>query len=149
MGRPRKTTQQHELSGSFDTHPERKAARALEPIPHGPLGASPACFTAAGGCPEEESERLVAIWDEIVSEVPPGVLTICDRKHLELACRLLNRIRKDLGKSGDYSRLDVLLGKMGMNPSDRSKVSVVPGSKPTDGEVSNPFDAIATETRPN
>lgn len=153
MGRSRKTTQQHELSGSFDSHPERKAARALEPKPQGSLGAPPACFTVAGGSSAYTSERLTAIWNEIVSEVPPGVLTISDRKHVELACRLLYRIRRDQAKSGDYSRLDVLLGKMGMNPADRSKVNIVPGSQPSDdSSVSNPFEELAAETpavRPN
>jgi hypothetical protein len=153
MGRTRKTTQQHELSGSFDAHPERKAARALEPKPQGALGTAPKCFTVEGGCSAYTSERLIAIWNEIVSEVPPGVLTISDRKHVELACRLLYRIRKDQAKSGDYSRLDVLLGKMGMNPADRSKVNIVPGQQPTDdSNGSNPFDDLAAETpavRPN
>jgi hypothetical protein len=88
-----------------------------------------------------------------VSEAPAGVLTNADRKHVELACRLLYRIRKEQAKSGDYSRLDVLLGKMGMNPADRSKVNVTPGLLPSnDSPESNPFEEIAAEAgsaRPN
>lgn len=153
MGRPRKTTAQHELSGSFDKHPERKAERAQEPKPQGALGGPPLCFTVEGGCSEYTSSRLIAIWNEIVSEVPPGVLTISDRKHVELACRLLYRIRKDQAKSGDYSRLDALLGKMAMNPADRSKVNVAPGFQSSnDHSGTNPFNELAAETatsRPN
>ena len=153
MGRSRKTTAHHELNGSYDKHPERRVARALEPKPQGLLGAPPRCFTVEGGCSAYTSERLIGIWNEIVAEVPPGVLTMSDRKHVELACRLLFRIRKDQAKSGDYSRLDVLLGKMGMNPADRSKVNIVPGSQATDDSTSsNPFEELAEEmshVRPN
>jgi hypothetical protein len=153
MGRSRKTSAQHEQSGSFDKHPERKAARALEPKPKEPLGGPPLCFTAAGGASDYTGSRLITIWNEIVAEAPPGVLTNADRKHVELACRLLFRIRKDQAKSGDYSRLDVLLGKMGMNPADRSKVNVAAGSiLPNDDTERSPFEDLAAETvsaRPN
>lgn len=153
MGRPRKPTAMHELNGSYDQHPERRAARALEPKPQGLFGGPPRCFTVEGGCSEYTGTRLTAIWNEIVAEVPPGVLTIADRKHVELACRLLYRIRKDQAKCVDYSCLDALLGKMGMNPADRSKVNIVPGSHPTDEQTeSNPFAELAEEepsARPN
>ena len=147
MGRSRKTSAAHEMSGSFDKHPERKAERALEPKPKAPLGGPPACFTMAGGASDYTGSRLIAIWDEIVAEAPPGVLTNADRKHVELACRLLLRIRKDQAKSGDYSRLDVLLGKMGMNPADRSKVNVTPGGvSPNDSPEASPFEELAADS---
>jgi len=126
MGRPRKPSAMHELSGSFDAHPERKKARELEPKPDGPLGPAPSFFDPN----EYTGKRLLAIWNEIIAEAPPGVLTISDRKHVELACRLMYRIRSSTAKSGDYSRLDALLGKMGMNPADRSKVSILPSNVP-------------------
>ena|ERR1039458_1903241 len=127
MGRPRKPTAVHELNGSFDKHPERKAERALEPKPEGPLGAPPSCFDPG----DYTGKRLLAIWNEIVLQCPPGVLSLSDRMHVELACRLMHRIRTSTAKSGDYSRLDALLGKMGMNPADRSKVNIMPTGLPS------------------
>jgi hypothetical protein len=144
----------HELSGAFEKHPERKAARAREPKPKGPLGPPPASFD-----PETYTgAKLMAIWYELVSQVPPGVATSADRWHVELACRLMHRIRNSSAKAGDYSRLDVLLGKMGMNPADRSKVNIAPGARSAaSGDDSksgkgNEFGAIAKEgsrLRPN
>lgn len=75
-----------------------------------------------------EAARLRSIWFELVEQVPPGMLTVSDRMHVELTCRLMDRVRACAAKSGDYSRLDILLGKMGMNPADRSKVNVTTGA---------------------
>ena len=41
MGRNRKTRAEHERNGTFEKHPERKAAYANEPKPDGPLGPPP------------------------------------------------------------------------------------------------------------
>jgi hypothetical protein len=153
MGRNRKPTAQHELNGTYDVHPERRAARALEPKPIGPLGEPPKCFTVEGGCSQYTSERLIALWHEMAAEMPPGVGTVSDRKLLEIACRLMLKIRTSGAKSGDYSEMDKLLGKLAMTPADRSKVNITPGSQPIDDNAgANPFDEIAEETssaRPN
>lgn len=147
MGRPRKSTAEHERSGSFEKHPERKAARANEPKPDGPLGLPPACFD-----PETHTgSRLLQIWHELVSQAPPGVLTSSDRAHLELACRLFFRVRFDpKAKVGDFNRLAELLGKMGMNPADRSKVNISAnpmGNVPDErnGRHTNTFEELAAE----
>lgn len=150
MARPRKSTAEHERSGSFEKHPERKAARANEPKPDGPLGTPPACFDPNS----YTGEKLLAIWHELVLQAPPGVLTSADRAHLELACRLYHRVRSNPNaKVGDYNRLAELLGKMGMNPSDRSKVNIAPNIpsstvKPNDERNSghsNVFEQLAAE----
>lgn len=145
MGRRPKPSAMHELSGSFEKHPERRAKRKNEPKPHGPLGAPPASFK-----PELSVGReLIAIWEEIVAQVPTGVLTISDRMHVEILCRLLYKIRHNLAKSGDFARAESLLGKMGMNPSDRSKVNVAAGAplgpKRADVEDTNTFQQLAEE----
>jgi hypothetical protein len=44
MGRNRKTRAEHERNGTFEKHPERKAAYANEPKPDGPLGPPPATW---------------------------------------------------------------------------------------------------------
>ncbi len=147
MGRPRKSTAELERNGSFEKHPERKAARQNEPKPEGPLGPPPKCFD-----PESyNGEKLIAIWNELVSQAPPGVLTSSDRAHLELAVRLYHRIRTNpSAKIGDFNRLSELLGKMGMNPSDRSKVNIAPlrpgdNSDERNSGDSNVFGELAEE----
>jgi hypothetical protein len=153
MGRNRKTTAHHELNGSFDVHPERRAERALEPKPTGPLGDPPKCFTVAGGCSQYTSERLIGIWNEMISEMPPGVGTISDRKLLEGICRVVLRTRQPGATPSDFSNLERMLGKMAMTPEGRSRVTINPGVNPTDANsCTNPFDEIAEETssaRPN
>jgi|SRR5215472_1418868 len=151
MGRSRKPSAQLERNGSFDKHPERRRARAGEPKPVGPLGDVPLCFTTAGGLSEYMATRLTAIWNEVVAEAPPGVCTWHDRKHVELICRLLYRVRTGGAKSGDFSRLDTLLGKIGMNPADRSKVNVVASAAATSGDdatENSPFNDLAAEPIP-
>jgi hypothetical protein len=135
----------HELSGSFEKHPERKRKRKNEPKPKGVIGDAPASFNPDLSVGRE----MIQIWDEIVQQAPPGVLTFSDRMHVEVLCRLLYKIRHNLAKSGDYARAESLLGKMGMNPSDRSKVNLAPtgpiGPQRADAETSNPFARIAAE----
>lgn len=153
MGRRRKTLAEHERNGTFEKHPERKAAFVNEPKPKGPLGDPPKCFTVEGGSSEYSSNRLIEIWEELVSQAPPGVLTGSDRTHLEISCRLLLRIRTGAAKSGDFSRLESLLGKMAMNPADRPKVQVGGGAAPAknnngDGTAQvNTFEQLAAEDR--
>jgi hypothetical protein len=142
MGRPRKPTALHELNGTWDKHPERRRARQHEPKPTGPLGGPPAAFLDQFS---ETSRSLLAIWNELIHMAPPGVLTSADRFHVELTCRLMHRVRTEQATAGEYSRLDSLLGKMGMNPADRSKVSVAPTA--ASQASSNPFEEIANEEK--
>jgi hypothetical protein len=120
MGRNRKPKAVAERDGSFEKHPERKANYENEPKPGGPLGAPPAMFDAESFT----GARLLAIWNEIVSQAPPGVLTSADRLHVEMTCRIIYRIRYQTPKSGDFNSLREFLSKMAMNPADRPKVQV-------------------------
>lgn len=121
MGRPRKPTNVLELTGAFRKNPGRAAAREHEPKPADALVSPPASFN-----PETSTgARMLAIWHELVAQVPEGVLTTADAFHVELTCRLMFQVRIGCGKAGDYAQLNSLLGKMGLNPSDRSKISVV------------------------
>jgi hypothetical protein len=193
MGRNRKTRAEHERNGTFETHPERKAAYANEPKPDGPLGPPPASWkkhpradeaavmfaenkstnevaaalaisweeaktirdTASGS---REKEELLSIWYEITDQAPPGVLTSSDRLHVEMACRLTYKIRAGTALAGDYSRLREFLGKMAMNPADRTKVQVNAGGAPAAPSANasqnvNPFAQLKAEeagrARPN
>jgi hypothetical protein len=146
MGRNRKPKAIAERDGSFEAHPERKANYLNEPKPDGPLGAPPPSFK-----PDEYTgSRLLSIWNEIVSQAPPGVLTSSDRLHVEMTCRLILRVRTGAAKSGDFNSIKEFLGKMAMNPADRPKIQVGAGAPPpnTDApEQANPFAQLAEEGR--
>jgi hypothetical protein len=113
-GRPRTPTNLLDARGAFNKHPERRKDRKDEPVVTDPLGESPKTFTA---------DQLQA-WNDIVKMAPAGVLTKADTIAVENAARLLALER--IGKASDAQgrRLDSLLGKFGMTPSERSKVSV-------------------------
>lgn len=128
MPRPRKPTAM--LTPGYDKKSPSRA-RPAEPQPSGPLGEPPACLKAA--------EK--AAWRELAAQVPSGVLTIADRAVMEIICRLFARMRADgIGERGlmvgEVALLERCLSKLGMNPSDRSKIAV---KKP---EQVNEFDAI-------
>jgi hypothetical protein len=113
-GRPRTPTNILDARGAFKDHPDRKRARANEPIVTAPLGDPPEGLTGDQlGC-----------WKEIVTVAPAGVLRSSDRMAVEEAARILTKIRQG-GASTEERRLFLnYLGRFGMTPSDRSKVSV-------------------------
>jgi hypothetical protein len=138
MARPRKPTNVLTLSGSFIAHPERARARADEPEPVGEVGEPPAHLS-----PEEK-----AAWREIVDMCPPGVLALSDRLILEHGSRLLAQLRKDRTyiDSRLMLRLEGTLGRLGLSPADRSRVSAA--TKPAgSGKPANPFLRIRRLTR--
>ncbi|WP_185749583.1 hypothetical protein [Stutzerimonas xanthomarina] len=124
MARPRTPTNLLDARGSFRKHPERKR---VDPDTAGPLSAAPDHLT----------EQALECWQDIVASAPHGVITDSDRIALELAANLLAQFRTDPGefKSMRLVRLEVLLGKFGMTPADRSRVSIAPRAKPS----ANPF----------
>ena len=120
MPRPRKPTSLLEAAGSFVRHPERRAARAFEPVPEGTLGNAPAHL--------EEYEKLV--WNEIATALASGLAVQQDRLAFELLISLVSQFRRNRGgmKSGELSLLSSLLSRFGLTPSDRSRVCVTPNS---------------------
>jgi hypothetical protein len=116
MARPRKPTAILELSGAFKHDPQR--ARGDEPQPTGGLGAPPEYM--------KQTER--AAWRELAEVASPGVLTNADRWLVELACRLMARLR-DPGthlSTGESNQLLLCLTRMGMTPADRNRIHVDP-----------------------
>lgn len=110
MSRPRKPTADLELRGAFRKNPQR---RRKDPETAGPLGEPP-----AGWAPE-----LKAVWYELAENAPLQVLRVRDRWLVELACRLKYQERTDPDMSS--AKLALLLNclsRMGMTPSDASKV---------------------------
>ncbi len=114
MGRPRKPTELHLLNGSFDKNPNRAVERANEPHDERPLGDPPEFVRPDQRVAWMEIERL-APW-----------LAYCDRLAVEIAAVLMARFRIDPGSMAPalYTRLETMLGRLGMTPSDRSKVTV-------------------------
>jgi hypothetical protein len=127
MSKRRVPTKVLEMSGAIDKNPGRYADRANEPQPTGPLGDPPAEFLGP------YSTKLLAAWNEIIARAPEGVLTSADHAHVEMTARVMVRTRSSYAKSSDFTLLDKLLGKMGCNPADRSKVAVTK-PKPEDEE---------------
>jgi len=77
------------------------------------------------------------IWKEIIAAAPKDVITEADRFSLEICCVLMQQFRMDPVEfpAAKLVRLETLLGKFGMTPSDRAKVAG-PGQKKPQG---NPF----------
>jgi phage terminase small subunit len=126
----RKPTAVLAMSGSLSKHKDRLAARANEPVPDPKLGNCPTHF--------DEGQKL--LWKEIVSQIPPYVATKSDRLLIELAVRLLEKIRNDgkviLDAEGKTVRIiacapttvaqfQKCLSQLGLSPADRSKIQAV------------------------
>lgn len=132
MARPRIPSKIHEIKGSKRTNHRLKHDRAGEPVPTGPVG----------GAPKHLTDEQAAVWDELVSITPPGVLTCADAPHLEVVACLLAEFR---AAPADFpaARLAILnrsLAQCGLTPSDRSKVCVAPADK---GEVDDPWSQFS------
>jgi hypothetical protein len=114
-GRPRVATRVLEMRDAFTKHPERRRERENEPKG----------LPGLGECPPELGDLVVKAWEEIVKSAPSGVLTAADAISVKIAAILLAAL--NCGELGDKGRaqLIALLGKFGMNPSDRSRVAVV------------------------
>jgi hypothetical protein len=117
MGRPRTPTKVLQITGAYKAHPERR--RNNEPEPSGQIGEAPEHFA---------TQDLRDVWAEFIRITPDGVLTVSDRIHLEVVCQLVIEYRSDPVEftAAKLTRLESMIGKLGLNPSDRSKV-VVPG----------------------
>lgn len=162
MGRPRKPTEMLELSGAFKKDPQRRRPPGVKETR--PLGEPPSRLPI----------DVVPYWHEIASMVPSGVLTISDRWASEIIARLMQKSARgadddvaclELAKlaelspvetrrllarerisGAELSTLSSLLGRLGMTPADRTRLSI-PIEKPR-----NKFSVLAEQTkafRPN
>lgn len=125
-GRPRTPTNILDGRGSFKNHPERRKDRADEPIVTEPIPDVPKRFT------KDQKQA----WRDITTQCAAGVLTKADAIAVEIAAGLLARHRQTPLTGSDLSQLTTLLGKFGMTPSERSKVSGVQQKK------QNPFSGL-------
>lgn len=83
MGRPRRSFELLELSGSLAHNRKRHRDRLKEPQSNGPLGPPPDYFDAFH----------LSVWDELVDATPPGLLRLSDSTYVELTVRLLCKLR--------------------------------------------------------
>ena len=123
MARPRKPTSQLKLVGAFEKDPQRK--REHEPV----------CTDPAILPPNDLSEEAREAWDFLVATAVPGVLTAMDSASLLLCARCLSEVWDGEVNITDSQKVNVMLGKLGMTPSERSKV-IVPKKK-----EDNPYTA--------
>ena len=101
------------MKGAFKKHPERKRARENEPTDIPELGKPPDYLN--------EFER--AAWLEIVEMCPDGVVRKSDEMHVAIMSRLWAAWKVGAIDGAALKQLQMMEGQMGMNPSDRSKVS--------------------------
>lgn len=118
MAAHRKPTRLLELEGSLTKHRSRYAARANEPQPEGQLGPAPSYLSDKEKKVWREFRRI-AFW-----------LTDADRSLTEIACRLTAKTRSNEPmKASEYSMLLACLSKLGMTPTERSKIQAPPPKK--------------------
>jgi len=105
-----------EARGAFKKHPDRKPKG--EPQPSAPFPKDP---------PAHLTRQQRATWREIVKICPDGVLTGSDKLIVEIAATLLAQFRAAPDSLGPtmIGRLTAELGKLGLSPSDRTKISVL------------------------
>ena len=126
MPQPRVPTNILKLRGADKKDPGRMKKRENEPKPKGPLGAPPKHLT-------RDQKKC---WRELIKAVPKGVFADCDAWAVEIASVLMAEFRENPAgfSSARLARLDSLMGRFGIVPADRSRVTV-PGQ-----EKKNPFD---------
>lgn len=78
------------------------------------------------------------IWDEVVGHMYAGVLGEADRIALEMMCRLIAEMRLNFEEmtAAKLTQLSALLGRFGMTPSDRTKITI------PKKENKNPFEML-------
>lgn len=126
MARPRTPTNVLDARGAFKKNPQR---RRSEPDAGGPIGAPP----------DDLSQGARLAWERIVRIAPAGVLTEADQMMLQLASELWAEwaVAPTEFAPAKMTRLEAQLGKFGLAPSDRAKLSIQKAPKDD-----NPYAAL-------
>jgi len=135
MPTPRKSIEQLKLSGSYQQNKKRYDNRLTTvPTIQLPVGRPPTHLLPA--------ERLV--WAELVRVAHPGLLARSDRLALEVATKLVIRMRTTDAKTSEVNALMNVLAKLGMTPAARLKMNLQPLDLPTPEPTAqtNPWDAL-------
>lgn len=115
---------------------ELKGATAKDPQRY--RGEVPKLDLPVGNAPEHLSAEAAACWFELQTYSIPGVMTAADRLSLEMTSELLAGFREDpkAFPANKIGQLVSLLGRFGMTPCDRQKLSIEkPKEKDDDFEV--------------
>ena len=123
MPRPATPTNVLELRGAYQNHPERKKQRKHEPE-----------ITPLSAPPKNLSVDERKIWREIIKRVPEGVIGDSDGIALETLTKLVYIMRHDFDgmTAAQLNKLETMLGRFGMTPSDRTKIVVKKEEKQDD-----------------
>ena len=117
MPKPRKSLAQLSASGTLAKNKGRYASRiAAIPTVLMPIGKPPRHLPAV--------ERT--IWAELTKSAPAGLLQRSDRIALEIACKLVARMRTVDAKTSELNGLMATLGKLGFSPLDRLRLNLEP-----------------------
>jgi hypothetical protein len=111
MARPPLPTALQELKGAHKKDPQRK--RPNKPAANGPIGDAPASFN--------EDDVLTELWHELLDLVPAKVLARADRWSVEVACRMMKKLRRGFYSAAEANILLSCLSRMGLTPADPSK----------------------------
>jgi phage terminase small subunit len=132
MPKQRKSLQQLAESGTLHKNPGRYVGRwVAQSAPFRPIGKAPAHLPA--------TEK--AIWAELTKAAPARLLQRSDRLFLEVCCKLVARMRAgDNPKSSEINALTNILGKLGLNPTDRAKLDLETPTQPT--VKTSPWDEL-------
>jgi hypothetical protein len=129
----RKSISELVQSGTFGRNPARYRNRAAaQAAPQPPLGRVPKHLSAT-----EKS-----IWTEIASDAPRGQLVRGDRLCLELAVRLVLRLRTTQPKPSEIRLLATLLAKLGLTPQDRARMDLPVTEPPPSGAEAEKWAAL-------
>lgn len=123
MARPRKPTAVLELVGAFKHNPDRAASRVNEPKPTKSSIKTP---------PVWMTEPQKKCYAEILRRAHPGVCMEPDTNHVQIVACLMAQFQVDPDAMPPPRVAALLagLGKLGMNPSDRSRVQAPGSAKP-------------------
>lgn len=123
MGRPPKPTKVLQLTGATKHDKKRYAARGKEPETTGPIGAPPEHWKKPSSYPKGALEE---IWNDIVRQAPPGLLTLSDRMLLEFLCVDIYEGRRVGSKGAARARenAEKRLAKLGMDPASRARMAI-------------------------
>jgi phage terminase small subunit len=136
MPTPKKTLAELKLSGTFQQN-KRRYEHLTNPVAtiQLPIGRPPAHLQAA--------EK--AVWAELVRVAHSGLLSRSDRLILEIAAKLIIRMRTSDAKTSEFNALLSVLAKMGMTPAARLKMNLQPlelPASPTKSEQDKTWDAL-------
>ncbi len=132
-----------QLKGAFDKDPKRGRARAHEPKPDGPLGPPPEEFLRN----TPEMQKHLAAWHKILAIVPEGVLTSMDFFHVKQTAQYIVICDRSSATAAQHALLNKLLGQMGCNPADRSRVAAKK-AKAADARTPDDWSTLAAERLP-